>query len=296
VVDTKKRKNSDFIFGFMTHGYSIDSLLFSRSVPLNIDFVIHRSGEWMMLMLGESILSLLIVDVTREGKDFYTVFYCSILTVILLQLLHFQSQPHEANLHASRQSKNRGVLWSLIQNVYSLSLVTLSSAFSFFLLFSDDSSRRRLDQRVLATEVDEEAVGDEAANIFSVSLALIFLSLDILSLLHLGTGEIKKRCLDTAKVKFLAFFGFMVRLGLLIFTATISQWTRNPKHITSIGLLCVFGELTMRKFGSVYLRHQLSSSDESASKKKEVASPQEDDDSQEASWPNVMHARAEATN
>jgi hypothetical protein len=245
-------------------------------------------------MLGESVLSLLIVDVEREGKEFYTVFYCAILTVILLQLLHFQSQPHEADLHASRRSKNRGVLWSLIQNVYSLALVTLSSSFSFFLLFSDDSSHRMLQKRILSTEVDEEAVGDEAANIFSVSLALVFLSLDIMSLLHLGSEEIRKRCFVNTKVKVFAFFGFIVRLGLIIFTATISQWTRNPKHISSIGLLCVFGELTMRKFGSLYFRHQQSFSDGSESKKMEVA--QDDDDSQEASWPNVLHARAEVNN
>ena len=30
------------------------------SVPMNIDYAIHRYGEWTMLMLGESVLSLLV--------------------------------------------------------------------------------------------------------------------------------------------------------------------------------------------------------------------------------------------
>ena len=88
----------------------------------------------MMLMLGESIFSLLIVDVQDKGLDFYLVFYFSLLTVILLQLLHFQSQPHEAELHAVRRDKNRGMLWALLHNVYSLSLVIMGASFTSFLL------------------------------------------------------------------------------------------------------------------------------------------------------------------
>ena len=90
--------------------------------------MIHRSGEWMMLMLGESIFSLLIVDVKDKGVDFYLVFYFSLLTVILLQLLHFQSEPHQADIHAARRNKNAGMIWASIQYVYSLSLVTMGAS------------------------------------------------------------------------------------------------------------------------------------------------------------------------
>lgn len=43
-----------------------------RFVPSNIDFEIHRYGEWILLMIGEGVLSLLIVA-TTETKDYYII-------------------------------------------------------------------------------------------------------------------------------------------------------------------------------------------------------------------------------
>ena len=43
-----------------------------RFVPSNIDFEIHRYGEWILLMIGEGVLSLLIVA-TTESKDYYII-------------------------------------------------------------------------------------------------------------------------------------------------------------------------------------------------------------------------------
>ena len=45
---------------------------------MNIDFAIHRNGEWIMLMLGESIFSLLIVEVPADSNDYYTTFFCGV--------------------------------------------------------------------------------------------------------------------------------------------------------------------------------------------------------------------------
>jgi hypothetical protein len=250
-----------------------------------------------MLMLGESILSLLIVDIEHAGKEFYSVFYCALLTVVLLQLLHFQSQPHDADLHVLRRSKNRGILWRLLQGVYSMALVTLSASFTFFLLFSDDSSstgNSRLRERRLVTEVDEEAVGDEAAHLFSGALAVIFLSLDVMSLLHVGAEEIRKRCMINGKVKIAAILTFAMRFGIILATGTISQWTKNPNGVTMAGLVFVFVELAMRKFGSIYLkRHQSTVEGAATNSEKENGTPDDNEESLEAPWPNVMQARAE---
>jgi hypothetical protein len=57
-----------------------------------------------MLMLGESVLSLLIVDVTATS-DYYKAFFSGILSITLLEFLHFRSQPHEEDDHALRRSK-----------------------------------------------------------------------------------------------------------------------------------------------------------------------------------------------
>src|SRR5210317_2264423 len=101
---------------------------------MNVNFTIHRDGEWTMLMLGESILSLLIVDIPVEDKDYFTTFYCGLLTVIFLQYLYFRSLPHVADDHAIRRSKNRGMFWLLSWFAYSASLVGLGAGFTIFVL------------------------------------------------------------------------------------------------------------------------------------------------------------------
>jgi low temperature requirement protein LtrA len=110
-------------------------------VPMNVEFLVHRNGEWTMLMLGESILSLLIVDVPEEDTEYFTTFYCSLMTVILLQYLYFRSQPHNADDHAVRKDKHLGMMWTIVLFVYSASLVALGVALMLFVLsFSSSSS------------------------------------------------------------------------------------------------------------------------------------------------------------
>lgn len=87
-----------------------------------------------MLMLGESILSLLIVDVPAENTEYFTTFYCGLLTVIFLQYLHFRSMPEHADDFALRRSKNRGMVWALLHYAYSCALLGLGAALSLFVL------------------------------------------------------------------------------------------------------------------------------------------------------------------
>ena len=42
--------------------------------------MIHRYGEWILLMIGEGILSLLIVE-TVEVREYYTIGALGVLTV-----------------------------------------------------------------------------------------------------------------------------------------------------------------------------------------------------------------------
>ena len=49
-------------------------------VPLNLEYTLHRLAEFVMLMLGESILSLLIAPQSK-GWPYYVTFYCGIVTV-----------------------------------------------------------------------------------------------------------------------------------------------------------------------------------------------------------------------
>ena len=243
----------------------------------------------MMLMLGESIFSLLIVDVQDKGLDFYLVFYFSLLTVILLQLLHFQSQPHEAELHAVRRDKNRGMLWALLQNVYSLSLVIMGASFTSFLLYADErDDRRRFVIRQLASGgVDYNSGRVGSAHLYSGALALVLLSLTIMNVLHKNSDEIQVQCLMKTGKKFTVTLAAIMRIGIVIIAGTISQWTLKPKFITLTGLLCVIADLFSRKIESVYAKNQ-------NSVEEAISHENEHGNSEEASWPNVMHAAVNA--
>jgi len=249
-----------------------------------------------MLMLGESVFSILIVGyvVAGDSKAFFATFYCSVLTVVLLQFLHFRSQPAHANQHATRRDKNAGVTWSILQYVYSLALVGLGAAFTFF-LESFAYTRYPLalqdepDSRWLAgdTGADSAAGLGNATYLFSGSLAVIFFSLDIMTVLHLGRNEAKGRCVcaRTKKKNKKGIALIACRVALLIFTATSGVWEKRPEYLVVIGLLCVLLQLSLRKIGGWYLGKNLVDAHASSSRV---------DDSQtgDAQWPNVTHARA----
>ncbi|EJK49236.1 hypothetical protein THAOC_31910 [Thalassiosira oceanica] len=50
----------------------------SRFVPMNVEMTIHRYGEWLLLMIGEGILSLLIVE-TTPTLSHYIITTCGLV-------------------------------------------------------------------------------------------------------------------------------------------------------------------------------------------------------------------------
>ena len=147
----------------------------SFTVPMNVHFVIHRTGEWTMLMLGkylefsstaslclyysvsslhaavfgillatdsfflvtlgESILSLVIVDNIAKDNDrkYYLVFFFGVLGVIFLQILYFKSQPHDASHHALRRSRLGGITFNFLVQIYSAALILVGVSYKMML-------------------------------------------------------------------------------------------------------------------------------------------------------------------
>ena len=217
-------------------------------------------------------MSLLIVDVPKEDGDYFATFYCGLLTVILLQVLHFRSQPHLADQHATRRDKTAGVWWNIFQYVYSMALVALGAAFTLFVIeFSykeeeegyDDHRLRRLvvnplnGSRMLAgggaPRYDKEERQQRLAHLFSMSLSLIFFSLDVMSILHVGLKNGKDRCVceHTHKKNTKGIFLVMFRGAMILFIATLSQWTTSPQVLAGIGLGVTFVQLGARKLGAI---------------------------------------------
>mmetsp|Transcript_8471 Transcript_8471/g.14026 ORF Transcript_8471/g.14026 Transcript_8471/m.14026 type:complete len:587 (+) Transcript_8471:76-1836(+) len=263
------------------------------TIPMNIAFVIHRDGEWIMLMLGESILSLLIVDIT-ENDEYYTTFFCGILTIIALQYLHYRSQPHDPNLHAMRRDKDAGIWWGFTNGVYSCALIGVGVSYKLFLYeFTYDARRLeeeeyRMEGRVLAGADSGTGSIEErqqaAANIFSAAMATVFFTLDIMILFHRGLWFSMGRCkCRHTKKKYKGVLLTIARIALCVFFATLSLYENDPDHLAVLGLAGVFAQLIIRKIGSVLFAEEAD-----GGKQKKI-------DPEETKWPNVTHAVAEHT-
>ena len=253
-------------------------------------------------MLGESILSLLIIEPPEEDGKFFSVFYCSLLNIILLQYLHFRSQPHHADGHATRRNKDAGTIWAGVQFVYSSALVTLGSAFTLLLINVTSSGSRRLttspDRQLSGTiqfNYDPDELRQRAAYMYSASLALVFFSLDVMSLLHVGLENGKNRCVckHTHKKNVKGFILIAVRAGLIAFVATLGQWMTDPEVLVGIGLAFSLFEVVTRALGQIIFPavprvHAVTSSDDHQQHKQESVEDPEGD-----KWPNTTHARAE---
>jgi hypothetical protein len=242
-------------------------------VPLNVDFCIHRYAEWTMLMLGESILSLLTVDVPAENSVYFSTFYCSLLTVIFLQYLHFRSMPHRADDHAMRRSKNRGMVWIACKYAYSGALLALGAAFTLFVtsfsyevLVDDEDDTTDSDHRVLAgggvgTMSRHEFKNREqrAAHLFSIAMALSFFALDGMSIMNVGFDNARKRayCDKSHAYNIKGVVLVALRVGAIVFVATLSQWKTDPQVLAGIGLGVTIGQILLRKLGQKYLNKKL---------------------------------------
>ena len=247
--------------------------------------MIRRYGEWVMLMLGEGILSLLIVDIVHTS-DYYITFIAGLISIVLLQYLHYQSQPSDPNLHAYRRSAVSSFLYFWLMQVYSLALIIFGACYKMLLYefvyqnYSEtgyDSSRSRglifnilnhrprilagsSDSMTLSAQLSTEERQQRSAHFFSGSLSLIFFCLDALSLAHRGINEQWKRCKEcegTNLQKLLCWFLVGCRLLTIIFVASLSQFITDPTHISLIGVTVVVTQLCIR-FVGYYAFHSAS--------------------------------------
>lgn len=255
-----------------------------------------------MLCLGESLLSLLIVD-TSDSTGYYVAFYSGVLTIILGQLLHYRSQPHHADDHAMRRNKNAGIAWNQVNQIYSAALICIGVAFQLFVQEYSYEERRRLLEDELVFDItprwlaggggskfSEEERQQRSANLFCASLATVWLCSDLMLILHHGLGEMRGRCRCkyTKKFNVRGSILIFIRLCLLVFIATLSQWETDPDHVAVIGLAGVFTQLLLRVFGSVFFPSEQVHAFDGGPGANETEDPEEN------KWPNVTHAVAEA--
>ena len=220
-------------------------------VPMNLEFTLHRFGEWVMLMLGESVLSLLIAP-QSNGAKYYVTFYTGITAVTMLQYLFFRTQPFVADDHATRRSIPGALLFTEMLNVYSGCLIVFGGAYKL-----------TLDQYVLEQTLPPGAmVGlytlaqrrERIANLFCWSLTISVLALDFMIISHRGFKDNFARFRNpaTGGCNFTTTFISIVNLGLMVFTATLSRWVHSLELMSVFGLLVVVLNVLLRTFGLRY--------------------------------------------
>eukprot|EP00934_Nitzschia_sp_Nitz4_P007984 Nitzschia sp. Nitz4//scaffold8_size234185//202587//204558//NITZ4_001296-RA/size234185-processed-gene-0.405-mRNA-1//-1//CDS//3329559923//7974//frame0 len=264
------------------------------SVPMNVTFGIHRWGEFTMLMLGESVLSLLIVDVI-ESSSYYKTFFCGVVSIALLEFLHFRSQPHDPDDHAIRRTKEAGALFTCLMQVYSAALVVLGTSYKMLLYehvyeaSSDTGSHRVLLNnkiggylsRLLASSSEPMYDTDERqqriAHFFSASMAVVWFCLDLMIINHKGIPDNLKRC-QRAHLKKLSFLLIALRIGLVVFIATISQYATEPSLLAFVGLMGISAQVLLRIVGSLFFGQafEFEASDDEALHWPNVTTPQVD--------------------
>jgi hypothetical protein len=260
------------------------------TVPMNVDYTIHRYGEWVMLLLGESVLSLLIVKYI-PSPGYQQVFYCGVVSIALLQYLHFRSQPHRADDHAMRRSRSAGVWFAHVLQLYSIALIVMGTSFKMFLYEqvyeeegsttdagAKDTGHRRTAtaasvlfrwlagtanggssgaQSAISTEEAEDKHEQDVAMFYCISLALVWFCMDVMLLLHRG---LKKHRGDINRCSWVrcavVWFLILCRVALVVFMATFWLSEVRPTILSWVGLLCIVLQLVTREAGEcLFLAH-----------------------------------------
>jgi hypothetical protein len=250
-------------------------------VPLNISFCIHRYGEWTMLMLGESVLSLLIVNDVSDSKKyqekFYTTFYVGIVSVTLLQFLYFKSQPHDADRHAMRRTRISGFSYSWIIQLYSAALIIVGVAYKMILTeytseyagkedddsykgdsygtdgdsYGSDSGKdyRFLGASSSGSKYSSDERQERIAWIFGLGLGAAFIFLDCMTIAHNGFEAVLDRCRSpvTGKIQFLGLFTVLLtRIMIIAFVLTFSVYYTEPDIVAWFGLIAIILQVAVR--------------------------------------------------
>jgi len=225
-------------------------------VPYNVDYVIHRYGEWTLLMIGEGILSLLIVE-TAEVKDYYLITTFGVLTVIFIQVLKFESEPHNADDHALlRSAANAGCYMYLVE-LLSMALIVFGVTYKVFLKdvvrdaeddYGSDYDYGKATRRLGATPVITQ---EASAAVFSGALGVVILTLEAMMWTHAGIKKSFENLMHHTsngkkKPRYAVICIQLLKVGIILFTVTLSRWTVEPETLTICGCGAVLGVALVR--------------------------------------------------
>ena len=129
------------------------------------------------------------------------------------------------------------------------------------------------------------------ANFFCGSMAIAWVSLDLMILTHQGLRNNVHRCecQITKKISKLGVLFAIIRAGLIAFIASLSQYVQKPELIAIIGMVAIIVQVSTRVLGDLIYPKAKVAADHGHGAE---AGSGRDNESEEDRWPNVTHARA----
>mmetsp|Transcript_21856 Transcript_21856/g.33808 ORF Transcript_21856/g.33808 Transcript_21856/m.33808 type:complete len:434 (-) Transcript_21856:1078-2379(-) len=202
-------------------------------VPVIVDYLIKRYGEFTLLLLGECILSLLGIGETTTSKYYYMIVIFGIVTVIWLLFLIFESEPSDAQAHALWGNRWNTVCYILLIQIITISLIGLGASFKIFL-------HTVIDENTLPYD-DGRDIG---IKFFVVVLSLVVVSLELLNLCHVGIKRAVGHLFQTTeggkrKLYWPVFVVALIKVGIFLFCFTLNQWIHEAEHIVPAGCAVV---------------------------------------------------------
>ena len=120
--------------------------------PINVEFVTHRYNEFMMLMLGETVLQLVIADVPTSPLEHYVSIVAGFVTILTVLHAYQITEPHHADGHATRRSIFAGVTHTLLLTYRAIATMIVGVSIKLVLyapVVPDAGASRMADLRML---------------------------------------------------------------------------------------------------------------------------------------------------
>jgi hypothetical protein len=179
-----------------------------NTVPLHVDHVVHREGEFCMLVLGEGVLSIVLLQTMQYPNTSLMIgsMVPAYLIMASIQVLHYSSQTWFAEAHALLRSRIRGQMWLKMQPIEAGLIVCVGVGVKVILKLGEKASEEQY----------------WSAQWFLVtSLCCLFLMLQVLQVMHNGVVEELDLpwCSRVLKIALYGLKAFTSCLFLLIPTA-----------------------------------------------------------------------------
>ena len=118
----------------------LDNVLFLRDflavptqyIPWHYEHIADRYGAWIMLMLGESVLSI-ILNPVEDDWIYYCSFFTALVIAQVIQLTHYSSEEFDPSNHALSRDVLAGRLWLELMAVFSIALNALGAGLQLLL-------------------------------------------------------------------------------------------------------------------------------------------------------------------